>query len=224
LLHTYLQSLQLYEDKTPERSFTLLNEARQIVEESVANDPADNQAREHLAKIYSKLGLIAVQGREIDQAVRYLEKAAATFAELERLEPKNTTHKHDIGSTLMYLGQARQQRQDFSGALAEFERAAALFASDVKADSKNIFVLRNVATVHSYMGAAHREKAHAGVAFERSAQLASAKRAYEKAADVFLQLDTLQALTERDRPFLTEAQRGVRTCEQELADIALAER
>ena len=224
LLHTYLQSSQLYEDKTPERSFTLLNEARQIVEESVAKDPADNQAREHLAKTYSKLGLIAVQGREIDQAVRYLEKAAATFAELERLEPKNTTHKHDIGSTLMYLGQARQQRQDFSGALAEFERAAALFASDVQADSKNIFALRKVATVHSYMGAAHREKAHAGVAFERSAQLASAKRAYEKAADVFLQLDTLQALTERDRPFLTEAQRGVRTCEQELADIALAER
>jgi len=224
LLHTYLQSSQLYEDKTPERSFTLLNEARQIVEESVAKDPADNQAREHLAKTYSKLGLIAVQGREIDQAVRYLEKAAATFAELERLEPKNTTHKHDIGSTLMYLGQARQQRQDFSGALAEFEQAAALFASDVQADSKNIFALRKVATVHSYMGAAHREKAHAGVAFERSAQLASAKRAYEKAADVFLQLDTLQALTERDRPFLTEAQRGVRTCEQELADIALAER
>jgi non-specific serine/threonine protein kinase/serine/threonine-protein kinase len=210
LLYTYLQASQLYQEVDDARAFGILLKALRVAEDSVKIDLANTQARQNLAKTYSMLGLIALRLKKLTEAVSYLESSSATFAELEKIEPKNRTYKHDIGRVLMFLGLARQQRGNFTDALASYDKAVALFQDDVQADPKNIFPLRKLASVYTYIGDTHRDIAQAaGGGQERQTHRRAAKENYQRALDVFLQLQEHNALAEEDRKYLEETQAAV---------------
>jgi serine/threonine protein kinase len=206
LLYTYLQASQFYEESNPARAFEILLEARKVAEDSVTGDTANLQARQNLAKTYSMLGVIALHLQKFDDAALHLEKSFGAFGELEKLDPKNRTYKHDIGRVLMFLGQARHHQKNFPEALASYEKAASLFADDVQADSKNFFPLRKLATVHSYLGETHEEAARALSGPQRDTHLQAAKQNYRRALDILLQLKSRNALTEKDREFFEKVQ------------------
>jgi eukaryotic-like serine/threonine-protein kinase len=201
LLYTYLQASQFHEETNPQRAFEILLEALKVAQESVASDAANIQARQNLAKAYSMLGLIAIHLNKFDDAALQLEKSSASFAELEKLDPKNRTYKHDIGRVLMFLGQAKHNQKNFPEALASYERAAALFADDVRADPKNLFPLRKLATVYSYIGETHEEAAKTASPPERDNHRQTAKQNYRRALDLLSNLKSQGALTEKDHEF-----------------------
>jgi tetratricopeptide (TPR) repeat protein len=209
LLYTYLQASQLYEESNPARAFEILLEALKVAEESVESDGANLQARQNLAKTYSMLGVIALHLQKFDDAGTHLEKSFTAFTELEKLDPKNRTYKHDIGRVLMFLGQAKHNQKNFSDALASYEKAVALFADDAKADPKNFFPVRKLATVHSYMGESHEESVKRLEGPEREMHLRAAKENYRRALDILSQLNSQNALTEKDREFFEKVQAAV---------------
>ncbi|HLL72168.1 MAG TPA: protein kinase [Pyrinomonadaceae bacterium] len=214
LLNTYLQASQIYQEVDDARSFEILLKALRVAEDSVRNDAANTQARQNLAKTYSLLGNIAVRLKKLDDAVFYLDRSAATFAELEKIEPKNRTYKHDIGRVLMFLGQAKHGRRDFTGALASYDKAVALFEDDVRADPKNLFPLRKLASVHTYIGDTHHALAQTTNGQTRQTHLRTAKENHQRALDIFLQLQTQNALAEEDRKYLEELRAALRKDEQ----------
>ncbi|HVF55617.1 MAG TPA: serine/threonine-protein kinase [Pyrinomonadaceae bacterium] len=214
LLQTYQQGAQFYQEVDDPRAFEILLKAQTVAEESVAADAANTQARQNLAKNYSLLGLLAVRLKRLDEAVGYLEKSAAGFAELEKIEPQNRTYKHDIGRVLMFLGQADYERRNFAGAIESYGKASALFEDDVRADPKNIFPLRKLASVRTYIGDSHRDLARALSGQNRQTHLQAAKENHRRALDIFLQLQSLNALTEEDRKYLEEARANVQKYER----------
>jgi serine/threonine protein kinase len=209
LLYNYLQASQFFEDDNPAHSFEILHEALSVAQESVANDAANLQARQNLAKTYEMLGVIAVRLQKFDDALSHLEKSFAAFAALEKLDPKNRTYKHDIGRVLMYLGQVQHNRKNFADALTSYEKAVALFADDAQADPKNLFPVRKLALVHSYMGETHDAAAKTASEPEREAHLQAAKENYRRALDDLLQMKSQGAFTTKDREFFEQVQAAV---------------
>ncbi|MGB8510503.1 MAG: serine/threonine-protein kinase [Pyrinomonadaceae bacterium] len=215
LLYTYQQGSQLYQEVDDARAFQIQLKAVSVAEDAARSDPANSQARQNLAKSYSLLGLLAVRLKRLDEAVRHLEKSAALFSELEKLEPQNRTYKDDIGRVLMFLGLAEYERRNFTGALASYEKAVALFEVDVRADPKNFFPLRKLASIHTYIGDAHRDYARTLGGQLRQTHLQAAKENHRRALDIFLQLESQNALAEEDRKYLDELRDALRKYEQD---------
>lgn len=95
------------------------------------------------------LGLIALHTEQPGVATPHLAKSAAEFEELERVQPKNRTYRHDIARVATYLGLAKYQQRDFEGALAGYRKAVALYEDDLRADPQNMLPFRKLASVHT---------------------------------------------------------------------------
>ncbi|MEY2562492.1 MAG: eukaryotic-like serine/threonine-protein kinase [Verrucomicrobiota bacterium] len=211
LLYTYLQASQLHEESNPARSMEILGEALQFAEQSVQSDAANIQARQNLAKTYSMLGVISLHLKNWNDAAAHLEKSFAAFAELEKLDPRNRTYKHDIGRVLMFLGQAKHNQGKFPEALTSYNKAVALFADDAHADPKNLYPLRKLAAVHNYIGETHETAAKTAVSpEERDSHLRDAKQNYRRALELLSDLKGRGASVEKDREFFEKVQAAVR--------------
>ncbi len=214
LLANYLQASQIYQQGDPARSVAILHRALKVAEESVAADAANTQARQNLAKTYSMLGLIALHMEKPGVAAPHLARSAAEFEELERVQPKNRTYKHDIARVSTYLGNAKYQQRDFDGALAGYRKAVALYEDDVRADPKNMLPFRKLANVHTYIADALRDSAKTATGGERRSRLRAAKENHQRAADIYLTLEARSALTKLDRQYLEAVQAALRQYEQ----------
>jgi len=208
LWHVYIQSSQFYQDSNPSRSFELLTKALKVVEESIKSDSGDTQARQNLAKTYSFLGLIANKLKNSRDAVSYLEKSLAVFGDLEKAEPNNLTYKDDIGRNFTQLGLTKYEQRDFAGALAAYGRAIEVFEFQA-ADPKNLFPQRKLAGVFGYVADVHGSLAKAAAGEERRKHLQKAQENYQRALDIFLKLQSQNALAEYDRKYLKEMQDAV---------------
>lgn len=213
LWHVYIQSSQFYQESNPSRASELLSKALKVVEESIKTDSADTQARQNLAKTYSMLGMNFNHLKKSDAAVSYLEKSLAVFAELEKSEPNNLTYKDDIGRNYTQLGLTKYQQRDFAGALAAYEKAAEVFEFQ-SADPNNLFPQRKLAAVFGYTADIYRDSAKAADSEpERRKNLQKAKETYRRALDIFLKLESQNALAEHDRKYLEEMQAALRKYE-----------
>ncbi|MDQ4120797.1 MAG: serine/threonine-protein kinase [Acidobacteriota bacterium] len=213
LWHVYTQSSQFYQDSKPSRSLELLNKALTLSEESIKIDSSDAQARQNLAKTYSMLGLISNRLGRLNDAVSYLEKSLAIFAELETAEPQNLTYKDDIGRNFTQLGLTKYQQRDFDGALAAYEKSVKVFEYQAK-DPKNLFPQKQLAKVFDYIADAHTEAAKTTFGEERQEHLQKAGESYQRTLNILLLLESKNALAEYDRKFLEETQAAVREYEK----------
>ena len=214
LLANYLQASQIYQQGDPARSVAILTRALKVAEESVASDAVNTQARQSLAKTYSMLGLIALHMEQPGVAATHLGKSAAEFEELERVQPKNRTYRHDIARVATYLGNAKYQQHDFEGALAGYRKAVALYEDDLRADPKNMFPFRKLANVHTYIADALRDSAKTATGDERQSRLREAKESHQRAEEIYLTLQAQNALTKLDRQYLEAVQAALRQYER----------
>jgi tetratricopeptide (TPR) repeat protein len=215
LLDTYLQGSQLFEDADPARSFEILLKARAVAEKSITADAANVQARQTLAKTYSRLGVIALRLKKTEEAVAYLEKSSLAFSELEKFDPNHRTYKHDVGRVLMYLGQARHQQRAFDAALATYAKATATFEDIARADAGNNLSIRTLATVYQYIGDVHRDVAETVNGETRRAQVQAAKENYTRALDILVRLQGKKALPEYDLKYLGDLRAALLQLERE---------
>ncbi|CAN5530042.1 hypothetical protein BH20VER3_BH20VER3_08880 [soil metagenome] len=204
LWSTYLQTSAVYEEVDDKLSEHYARKALQIAEETVERDRANTQARQNLAKSYSRLGIVSSNLKNFSEAAFNLEKSSTVLAELQQNEPNNPAYKSDLGKTFARFGDAKYQEQDLEGSLAAFEKAAAIFESLSQADGKHIIALRDLALVCKNIGHIHRDFALAATAEKRRTHLRTAHDNYRRALDILSELKSNNAFAEFDQPFYEE--------------------
>jgi len=216
LLRTYWESSSLYETVNNQLSFQYLLKALDLATEAVKNDSLNTQAKQNLAKTYSRLGVISNYLKKENDAISYLERSLAIFTDLEKSEPRNLTYKSDMGRAFTYLGLAKFQQQNLQGALAEYQNALDVFEIVVQADVENKTAARNLAVTHQYIADLNLEFAKHLAGRSRQPYLQTAKHHYQKALDILLQLKTEAALPEYDQAFLEKMQAAIQQCSKEI--------
>jgi serine/threonine protein kinase len=209
LLETYLQGSELFEETDRGRSYEILLKAREMAEKAITADVVNVQARQNLAKTYSRLGVIALGLMRTEEGIAYLEKSSVAFSALDKLNPNHPTYKTDMGRVVMYLGEAKQQQRAFDDALAIYARAEAIFDGLKRSDPRNNFPVRKLATIYECIGTVHREMAKSLAAETRQSHFQAAKENYQRALDILLQLQAKNALAQYDLKYLEEVRAAV---------------
>jgi tetratricopeptide (TPR) repeat protein len=203
---TYLQASSLYEEVNDALSESFALKALSLVTETVEKDPANIQARQNLAKSYSKLSVSYLNMKRLPAAVLYAEKALAAFADLERSEPNNLTYKRSLGIAYTRLGDAKYRQRDLQGSLEAFEKSIASFEGIFQSDPQSNVSVRDIAQSCKNIGNIHRDLAQTGTGQYRQTHLQAAKQNYQRALDILLQLKSQNAFAELDKKFLEEMQ------------------
>jgi non-specific serine/threonine protein kinase/serine/threonine-protein kinase len=206
LWSTYIQASSLYEEVNDALSESFALKALRLVTETVEKDPANIQARQNLAKSYSKLSASYINTKRLPAAVLYAEKALTAFADLERAEPQNLTYKRSLGIAYTRLGDAKYRQRDLQGSLDAFEKSIASFERIVQADPQNTVSVRDIAQSCKNIGHIHRDLAQSVTGEQRQTHLQEARRNYQRALDILLKLKSQNAFAEVDKKFLEEMQ------------------
>jgi len=200
LLRTYWESAGIYEEIDNNRAFEFLVKALDRSREAVRLDASDGQARENLATTFYRLGAIASNLKKNKQAVEFLANARVILDELQLAEPKNQTYKMHLGRIYARHGWINFNQNNWQKAIEEYNKAAVIFQEVTQLESRNMAAWRylagqyiNVAEVHSH--AIEKGKADS---YQKNEALAN----YQKALDIFLQLEAQNSLAEYDRKSL----------------------
>jgi non-specific serine/threonine protein kinase/serine/threonine-protein kinase len=210
---TYLIASGIYEGIDDARSFQLSEKALRVVEETIALDKVNAQARHNLARTLSRLGAVSSNLGKPAQALSYLQESAAVFSELREKDPLNMPFARELAIAFVRIGDAKYKARDLQGSLIEFEKSVAVRQKILEADEKNTLVLREDAVARQSIGNIHRDLARTATGQERGAHLRLAKENYQRALDSLLELESLNALPEFDRKFLDEMKAAVRMYE-----------
>jgi tetratricopeptide (TPR) repeat protein len=216
LHQTHMISSSVYEESNDPLSNDYAFKALKVIEETVARDPADLRARQQLAQTYSLLGVTLENIGRSDESIRYLEKAARMLQEIMRHETKNRRFKYDLATAFTRLGDARYKQRQFRDSLTALENAAAVLTELTNADANDNASLRNLANAHDSMAKSHEGLAAlATTSAEKQSHRHTGKRNYERALDIFRQLEAHQALSKYDRKSLEEMQTILKKYEQD---------
>jgi non-specific serine/threonine protein kinase/serine/threonine-protein kinase len=209
LWSTYIQASSVYEEVNDALSESFALKALSLITETVEKDPANIQARQNLAKSYSKLAASYINMKRLPTAVLYAEKALTAFADLERSEPKNLTYKRSLGIAFTRLGDAKYRQRDLQGSLEAFEKSIASFEMILQADPQNTVSVRDIAQSCKNIGHIHRDLARTLTGERRQMHLQEARQNYQRALDILLKLKSQNAFAEVDKKFLEEMQSAI---------------
>ncbi|HEV2707214.1 MAG TPA: protein kinase [Pyrinomonadaceae bacterium] len=198
LWRTYQTAAVIYEEIDNARMFELGDKARKIAEETAATDRANAQARHNLARTYVRLGTAASLLGRPDEAIAYLEKAAAIYLELMDKDPLNRGYDADAAALYTKLGDARWQRRDYPDALAAYQKSVALFEKKVGEDAADMRALRNLATTRATTGSLHADLVKITAGQTRQTHLAAAKENYHRALELMLKAQAQNTLSAWD--------------------------
>ncbi|MDX6612981.1 MAG: eukaryotic-like serine/threonine-protein kinase, partial [Blastocatellia bacterium] len=206
----YIRASSLYEGTNDALVESFALKALQIATETVERDPFNTQARQNLAQAHSRLAVSYSNLKRLDLAVLHAEKSLAISADLERSEPESLTHKRHMGVAYTRLGEAKYKRRDLPGALDAFKKSVESFEKVVNADAENTVSLRDIAQSCKDIGAIHDDLAKEVSGKKRQEQRETAKRYYQRALDILMQLKTQGAFAEADKNLFEKIQVAVR--------------
>jgi tetratricopeptide (TPR) repeat protein len=209
LWRVYDSAASIYEEIDDARGFELSDKSRQVVEEIIAGDRANAQARRYLSKTFSRLGISAANLGKPDDAVGFLERALAILTELQEKDPLNREYDRDLRVLYVRLGVTHTKQRDFPAALAAFEKSAAFFEKQLAADPANTILLTDAASAYRHMGLTHKELAETSDPSARGRHLAAAKESYQRALDALLKADASKALPESSRTLVDSLRKDI---------------
>jgi tetratricopeptide (TPR) repeat protein len=216
LYDTYTQASSLNEGINDKLSFEFMQKALRIVEETIKMDEANIQARHNLALTYSRMGAVSTNLKQPAEALAYLEKALAIFTDLEAKEPRNLSYKRESAKLHYTLGAAHRANGNLPDALKNFEKAAEFFQTLAANQSANTEVSkRDLALATKYTADIHSDLAQAANGENQRTHRRTAKENYQRALDIFLQLEASNTLAEFDRKYLEEIQAAMRKYESD---------
>lgn len=198
LWRTYQTAAVIYEEINNARMFELADKARKTAEETVAADSANAQARHNLARTYVRLGTALSLLEKPDEAIAYMEKAAAIYLELMNKDPLNRGYDADAGALHAKIGDARWQQRDYPASFAAYQKSVELYEKKVEEDAADMRALRNLATTRASAGSVHAELVNTTAGQTRQTHLAAAKENFQRALDLMLKVQAQKTLSEWD--------------------------
>ncbi|MBV9957530.1 MAG: tetratricopeptide repeat protein, partial [Acidobacteria bacterium] len=206
LWRTYQLASSIYEELNDAKAFELLVKARQVVEETIALDRANVQARHNLSKTFSRLGVTASYLGKPAEALAYLEQALAILSELQERDAQNRGYDRDLSLVYKRIGDAKYKGHDLTGSLAAYQKSLLLFEKKIRDDAANTLALREVAVGHRNIAWVHADLVKITAGQLRRDHLREAKEHYRQALELELQVQARGALPEVDRKVLEEVQ------------------
>ena len=192
----YILASSIYEDVNNETSLRFAQRALETVEKAVASDRADTQAKQNLAKTFSRIGIVSALLNRLPEAVSNLEKAEKNFLELIDKEPRNQIYKSDLGRLYTRFGDTKEKQGNLQGSLEAFRKSADFFEQVALADEKNTFARRDLA----------QSLKSVGVVYVKLGEGEKARQNLEKALEILNRLKAQNALGEYDRKLFDDAQ------------------
>ncbi|MDQ3798171.1 MAG: hypothetical protein M3384_01865, partial [Acidobacteriota bacterium] len=214
LWKVYDTASSIYEQIDDARAFGLSEKARTTIEEIIAADPANAQARHNLSKTFSRLGVSASNLGKHLEAIGLLERAMAIVLELQEKDHLNRGYDRDVTVLYTRIGLARMKGRDFTNALAAFQKSAELYEKQLATDAANTTVLRDSAIAYRHAGLAHKELAKTTNPQIRQIHLAGEKENYQRALDALLKADAQKALPEYSRKLIETYRKDIEELEK----------
>jgi tetratricopeptide (TPR) repeat protein len=152
LFRVYTLASIINETINDELSLQFAHKALRIVERSVERDAADVQAKQNLAKILGRLGMIYTNLKRFSEAISALEKSEKISLETLEREPMNRGYQHDLAVIYTHFGLAKYGQRDWQGALKAYQKTADYFETFRQADEKNLAGRRDLAHASRYIG------------------------------------------------------------------------
>ncbi|HKP14266.1 MAG TPA: hypothetical protein VJZ91_19250 [Blastocatellia bacterium] len=209
----YESASSIYEEVDDARAFELCEKSRRVVEEIIAADPANAQARHNLSKSFSRLGISASNIGKPVEALGYLERAMSIVIELQEKDPLNRGYDRDVSALYIRIGVAREKQRDLPGAVAAFGKSAELYEKQLVDDAANTILVRDLAIAYRHAGLVHKELAKTTNGQNRQTHLAAEKENYQRALDALLKAQAQKALPEVNRKLLEEVRKDIEELE-----------
>ena len=216
LWKVYESASSIYEEIDDAKAFQLCDKSRQVVEEIIAADRANAQARHNLSKTFSRLGISAANLNRPEEAIGYLERAMAIVREMHEKDPLNRGYDRDLSALYIRMGVTRYKQRDFPAALAAFQNSAVSFEKQIAADPANTILLRDSAIAYRHAGITHKELAQTDDEEVRQMHRAAEKENYQRALDVLFKAQAQKALPESSRVLIERCQKDIAELEKSL--------
>jgi tetratricopeptide (TPR) repeat protein/tRNA A-37 threonylcarbamoyl transferase component Bud32 len=214
LWKTYESASSIFEEIDDARAFELCDKSRRVVEEIIAADRANTQARHNLSKSLSRLGISASNLDKPVDALGFLDRAMKVVLELQERDPLNRGYDRDLGALYIRIGVARTKLPDLPGAISAYQQSAEYYEKLLAADAANTIAVRDIAIAYQRAGAVHEEIAKTSDPETRKTQFVAAKENYKLALNALVKADTQKALPEVNRKLLDEVRRDVEELEK----------
>jgi tetratricopeptide (TPR) repeat protein len=214
LWKTYESASSIFEEVDDARAFELCDKSRRVVEEIIAVDRANAQARHNLAKSLSRLGISASNLDKPVDALGFLDRAMKVVLELQERDPLNRGYDRDLGALYIRIGVARTKLPDLPGAIAAYQKSAEYYEKLLAADAANTIAVRDIAIAYQRAGAVHEEIAKTSEPEIRKTQFVAAKEKYKLALNALVKAESQKALPEVNRKLLDEVRRDVEELEK----------
>jgi serine/threonine protein kinase len=201
VFRVYLLASSIYENNNDEISLQFAYKALRVAEQAVASDTADVQAKQNLAKAFSRVGFASVLLKRFPEAISNLEKSEQVFLELHKREPASRSYQRDLGNLYTRFGDAKQKQGDLQGALNAFQKSADYFEQAFQTDEKNTLDRRNLAQSLKSVGKVYLELS----------EKKKAKENFQRALEILNQLKAQNALGEWDEKLFDEVRNALRS-------------
>jgi tetratricopeptide (TPR) repeat protein/tRNA A-37 threonylcarbamoyl transferase component Bud32 len=202
----YMLASSTYENNNNEISLEFAQKALKAVGKAVELDPANTQAKENLAKTFSRIGWINVLlNKNSPVALSYLERAETILNELIDKEPQNVTYQGDMGILYTRFGDVREKQGDLQNALKAFQKSADLFERLSRADEKNTRSQRDLA----------QSLKSVGKVYVKLGETEKAEQNLRRALEILNRLKAQNALGDSDQILINEVQTALQKIYQE---------
>lgn len=192
----YAIAAALYENVNNQTAHEFAQKSVRIAEAEVAADGADRQAKQNLAKAYSRLGNCAVLLNKLPEALENLRKSEKIIFELIEKEPKNITYLKDFGRLYIRFGDLHRKLNDLPKALSEYEKSVSYFEKVASFDEKYTLAKRDAAQSLKNVGEIQLK-------LDRKPQ---AGQTFQNALKILTDLKSRNALGEYDNKMIAEIQ------------------
>jgi serine/threonine protein kinase len=196
---TFFISSSIYEEVNNRISLDFAEKALKLAQFAVADDGADTQAKQNLAKSFSKAGICSVLNNQLFEALGYFRKSEEIIRELVDKEPKNLAYQKDFGRLYIRLGDFYRKQKDFPRALENYEKSVFYFEKVENSDETNTLVKRDAA----------QSMKNVGEIQSLLNQKAEARQTFEKTLNILNVLDSQNALGEFDRKLIVDVQTSI---------------
>ncbi len=186
----------IYESIKNDISLQFAEKALSIAKKAAEADSADTQAKQNLARSFSRFGIISIHNDKVSEGVKNLEKAEKLYVELVAKVPKNQVYQKDLGSLYTRFGDAEKKRGNLQSSLGCYQKSADIFEKIALADEKNTVSRRDWAQ-------SLKSVAETFLALNEKAQ---ARENFLKATEIVRQLKEQNALGKWDEKVFAEMQ------------------
>src|SRR6185295_57932 len=148
----YWVTSTVYEEQDDAKAHAFARRALDLARAELARDPANERARQQVARSLSRLGQTSTNIGRQAEALGYLEEACGTLRDLAAGDARTGRMRSDLALALTRLAEAKAKTGARSGAVADTREAISVYESIVAATPDDKRSVRNLVLAHQLMG------------------------------------------------------------------------